>query len=115
MNAGFPVDTEAQLPVLPIGHVKSRITVCRLSAANGTSIPIYSARQLQLNLRSGRWNLWVFVLANVPTFILGIDFLHHYQLLVGASRLQMFDRKSDIKLKGSEARALIYRIAKNVW
>lgn len=109
-NARFLVDTGAQVSVLPVGRLKPRASLLRLSAANGSPISTYGTRQCAVNLGIRRRYLWTFILADVPTGILGIDFLQHYGLLVDSRRLQLIDPSSNIKFTGFEARTDAHRI-----
>ncbi|CAH8647289.1 unnamed protein product [Schistosoma intercalatum] len=109
-NARFLVDTGAQVSVVPRGSSKSQATVLRLRAANGSVIPTYGTRQLAVNLGNRRRYLWTFIIADVPTAILGIDFLQHYELLVDSRRLQLFDTSSNSKFMGCKAHMNAYRI-----
>ncbi|CAH8639289.1 unnamed protein product [Schistosoma guineensis] len=109
-NARFPVDTGAQVSVVPRGSSKSQATVLRLRAANGSVIPTYGSRQLAVNLGNRRRYLWTFIIADVPTAILGIDFLQHYELLVDSRRLQLIDTSSNSKFIGCKAHMNAYRI-----
>ncbi|KAH9586005.1 hypothetical protein MS3_00007070 [Schistosoma haematobium] len=109
-NARFLVDTGAQVSVVPRGSSKSQATVLRLRAANGSVIPTYGTRQLAVNLGNRRRYLWTFIIADVPTAILGIDFLQHYELLVDSRRLQLIDTSSNSKFMGCEAHMNAYRI-----
>ncbi|CAH8618677.1 unnamed protein product [Schistosoma mattheei] len=109
-NARFLVDTGAQVSVVPRGSSKSQATVLRLRAANGSVIPTYGTRQLAVNLGNRRRYLWTFIIADVPTAILGIDFLQHYELLVDSRRLQLIDTSSNSKFMGCKAHMNAYRI-----
>ncbi|CAI2732366.1 unnamed protein product [Schistosoma spindalis] len=82
----------------------------RLRAANGSAIPTYGTRQLAVNLGNRRRYLWTFIIADVPTAILGIDFLQHYELLVDSRRLQLIDTSSNSKFMGFKAHTNAYRI-----
>ncbi|CAH8519923.1 unnamed protein product [Schistosoma margrebowiei] len=109
-NARFLVDTGAQVSVVPRDSSKSQATVLRLRAANGSVIPTYGTRQLAVNLGNRRRYLWTFIIADVPTAILGIDFLQHYKLLVDSRRLQLIDTSSNSKFMGCKAHMNAYRI-----
>jgi hypothetical protein len=109
-NARFLVDTGAQVSVVPVGNDRPRATLLRLCAANGTTIPTFGTRQLTVYLGPRRRYLWTFILADVPTGILGIDFLQHYELLVDSRRLELIDTSSNIKVMGLKAQTDAYRI-----
>ncbi|CAH8620560.1 unnamed protein product [Schistosoma guineensis] len=114
-NARFLVDTVAQVSVVPRGSSKSQATVLRLRAANGSVIPTYGTRQLVVNLGNRRRYLWTFIIADVPTAILGIDFLQHYELLVDSRRLKLIDTSSNSKFMGFKAHMNAYRILGNFY
>ncbi|VDP96252.1 unnamed protein product [Echinostoma caproni] len=98
-----PSDTGARVSVVPIGSSKPRATTLRLCAANGTPIPISGIRQLTVNLKGQRRYPWAFVLANVPTGILGMDFLQYHELLIDSRRLQLINLASNVKVTGLKA------------
>ncbi|MBM6549461.1 hypothetical protein, partial [Streptococcus dysgalactiae] len=64
----------------------------RLQAANETPIDTYGVKLLTLNLSPRREFPWMFVIAEVPLAILGIDFLEHFDLLVDSRRRALIDR-----------------------
>ena len=76
----FLVDTGAAVSVFPPSkQEKGNMCTLTLQAANGTPIPTYGQRSLTLDLGLRRTCRWVFTIANVPTPIIGADFLHHFQ------------------------------------
>ncbi|VDP94857.1 unnamed protein product, partial [Echinostoma caproni] len=109
-NARFLVDTGTQVSVFPVGSSKPRATTLRLCAVNGTPIPTFGTRQLTVNLGWQRRYPWTFILANVPTGIMGIDFLQYYELLVDSRCMQLINPASNIKVTGLKARTDVYRI-----
>ena len=98
------------MSVVPVGSSKHCASQLRLCAANGTPIPTYGTRKLAVNLGPRRRYLWTFIQADVPTGILGIDFLQFYELLVDSRRLRLIDTSSNIKFTGLKARTDVYRI-----
>jgi len=79
----FLVDTGADVSVVPVlpqnRRNKYKIT---LSAANGTPMATFGQKLLQLDLGLRRNFQWLFHIAEVSKFILGTDFLSHFNLLV---------------------------------
>ena len=77
------------MPPSPTDHkVEAGFT---LQAVNNTLIPTYGTHSLTLNLGLRCTFQWVFVIANIPTPILGADFLRHYNLLVDMSHDRLVD------------------------
>lgn len=98
----FLVDTGAEVSVIP--HDPRDATRPRshhLRAANGSTIATYGQRSLTLNLGLRREFRWVFIIAEVPFAILGIDFLHHHDLLVDPRRAQLTDRTTKLLVDGT--------------
>jgi len=70
------VDIGANVSTIPVSrhnriHINDRI----LYAANGTIIPIYGQKLLQLDLGFRRVFQWPFIIADMDTFITESDFL----------------------------------------
>ncbi|XP_065336843.1 uncharacterized protein LOC135937612 [Cloeon dipterum] len=57
-----------------------------LTAANGTSIKLYGVQPMPLNLGLRRDFTWNFIVADVGKPIIGMDLLHHFDLLVDPKR-----------------------------
>ena len=62
-----------------------------LFAANGTRIATYGTVTVSLNLSLRRAFKWRFVVADVQTLIIGVDFLSHYGLLVDPRNKRLLD------------------------
>ena len=93
-----------------IGNDRPRATLLQVCAANGTTILTFGTRQLTVHLGPGRWHMWMFIHENVPTGMLGIDFLQHYELLVDSRRLQLIDISSNNKSSDLKANTDAYQI-----
>ena len=79
----FLLDTGAAVSCLPPTPADRRHPPSStLRAANGTSIRTYGERSVTLDIGLRRRFQWIFVIADVASPILGIDFLRHFQLLV---------------------------------
>ena len=80
----FLVDTGADTCVYPRSSIREQVnkTDYELFAANGTRIATYGTIMMSLDLSLRRIFEWRFVIADVQTPIIGVDFLSHYGLLV---------------------------------
>jgi hypothetical protein len=83
----YLVDTGASFSIFP--H-QSSATPCSplLTGPSGKRIPCWGEKEIELSFH-GRLFRWTFLLAAVQFPILGVDFLHHFKLLVdpAANRL----------------------------
>ena len=109
-NASFLVDTGANVFIVIFGNGRPRANSFLLCAENRTTYITFATRQLLFYLGSKQWNLWKFILVNVPTGILGIDFLQRYELFVDSHRLQPIDTLTSMKLLGLNAHTDAYQI-----
>ena len=97
----FLVDTGAQVSVVPPPADRKRLqSGLNLQAVNDTPIRTYGTRSLTLNLGLRRTFLWVFVIAETTTPILGADFLRHFQLLVDLRHNLLTDTSTNLVVKG---------------
>ena len=96
-NTKFLVDTGATLSIYPASTAeKASLPIypsTRLVAANGTDIKQYGARTINFCL-SGRQYAWKFIIADVNTPLLGLDFLSHHNLLVDVRNRQLLDSET---------------------
>ena len=76
-----------------------------LSAANST-IHTYGYQQLRLDLGLRRDFVWQFVIADVSTAIIGLDFLAHYNLLPDCRKLRLVDNETHRFAPGRKAHSL---------
>ena len=79
-------------------------TTIQLQAANHSPIPTFSEKSLTLNLGFRRTFQWIFVVAKLPTPILGADFLHHFGLLVDVKRGRLVDNTTGLTVRGIATR-----------
>ena len=80
----FLVDTGAHIsaiPPTPAQH-KHPQEGLHLQAVNNSIITTYGNQLLTLDLGLHRSFRWIFVIADVQTSILGVDFLQHFELLI---------------------------------
>lgn len=64
------------------------------NAANNTQIPVYGTRHLSLNFGFTKTFSYNFLVAKVSRPIIGIDFIHHFDLLVDLPGKRLIDRKT---------------------
>ena len=98
----FLVDTGAEVSVIPPtpdDNTGSRTASLRLKAANGTAITTFGERMVTVTL-ARRTFKWVFIIASVPTAIIGIDLLHQYNLLVDARNHKLIDSTTQLAVSG---------------
>ena len=74
------IDTGAEVSVIPPRREdrKRGSTGLSLQACNKSPIKTFGMRSLTLNLGLRRTCQWIFIIADVETPILGVDFLHHF-------------------------------------
>lgn len=101
----FLVDTGADVCVFP----RSRLTEKReksdyeLYAANSTRIATYGLVTLNLDFGLRRAFMWRFIVADVDKPIIGVDFLHHFDLLVDVRRQSLVDQVTSLVTAGRSA------------
>ena len=91
-GARYLVDTGAEVSVLPVGQLdKQHNPTGELKAANGSIIKTYGEEAKTINLGPDKNLRWNFLKAEVPTPIIGIDFLRNFNLWVDTRRCQVVD------------------------
>ncbi|BHF86038.1 hypothetical protein SprV_ctg2602921700 [Sparganum proliferum] len=98
----FLVDTGAQISVIPPTPADRRCPNhgLYLQAVNSSPITTFGFRSLSLDIGLRRLFPWIFVVADVPTAILGADFLAAFDLLVDCRQLRLHDRATTLTVKG---------------
>lgn len=97
----FLVDTGAEVSVLPHNpKLKAHPTSVNLQAVNASPIKTYGERSLTLDLGLRRVFRWVFVVADLPTPIIGADFLRHFNLLVDVKHQRLIDSSTSLTVQG---------------
>nr|VZI50186.1 unnamed protein product [Spirometra erinaceieuropaei] len=71
-----------------------------LQAVNSFPVTTFGFRSLSLDIGLRRVFPWIFVVADVPTAILGADFLAAFELLVDYRQLRLHDRATILTVKG---------------
>lgn len=103
-NSGlnFLIDTGANISVLPVKMAEKRTRTPEnyLYAANGSSIPTYGEKTVNLDLNLRRCYKWKLTTAAVSRPILGADFLRHYDLLVDLHGQRLIDKKTNLSTRG---------------
>jgi len=79
-------------------------TEYELSAANGSRIKTYGFLTLSLHFGLRRQYTWKFVVADVSTPIIGIDFLAAHDLIVDVGNGRLIDRLTSLSIYGSTTR-----------
>lgn len=98
----FLVDTGAQVSVVrPRPEDLRSTSSISLVAANQTPIKTYGERSLTLNLGIRRSFTWVFIIADLPQSIIGIDFLRHFNLMVDPVGHKLVDRLTTLETIGT--------------
>lgn len=81
-----------------------------LFAANGTRIVTYGTITVFLNIFLRRAFKWRFVVTDVQTPIIGMDFLSHYGLLVDPEHKRLLDTTTQPSTRGFAATADVVNI-----
>lgn len=102
----FLVDTGSDLCVFPKSVAKGHKekTSYQLCAANGSAINTYGYAHLVLNLGLRREFNWRFIVADVTTAIIGVDFLSYYNLIVDVRSQRLIDGTTTLATAGLLAR-----------
>ena len=96
-NIRFLIDTGADVSIIPAtANLRTLSPILHIFAANGTKIPVYTRRTLQLNLYLRRSFEWTFYVGNVSQTILGADFIRHFNLLVDVKGQKLVDPLTSI-------------------
>ena len=79
---------------------KTQPTSVNLQAVNASPIRTYGERSLTLDFGLRRAFRWVFIVADLPTPIIGADFLRHYNLLVDVKHQRLIDSSTSLTVQG---------------
>lgn len=95
------VDTGAEISILPATQIdKTRTAVRSLQDVNHTTISTYGERSLTLNFGFRRVFRWIFIVADVPTAIIGAVFLNQFSLIVDIGHGKLLDNMTNFTLTG---------------
>ena len=75
-----------------------------LRAANGTEIPTYGERAVQMDFRLGSTYNWVFHVADVTTPELGIDFLAACHFNINVHNATVTDKFTNVSIKANSTK-----------
>ena len=105
----FLVDTGAQVSILPYTSFPALNGSCNLSlkAVNNSSITTYGEKLMTLDLGLRRNFKWIFIVTDLPTPILGADFLHNFNLLVDLKRCRLVDTTTSLTIPGFSSKTAI--------
>lgn len=101
----FLVDSGADVSVIP-GNAKSKrqnSSNYKLYAANGSEIPTYGIRILDIDLGLRRKFNWPFIIAETSKAILGADFLSKFNLIIDLKGKRLIDDDTKLFTKGELA------------
>ena len=98
----FLVDTGAEVSVLPVSWVSHSTSPAgpTLQAVNHSTIATFGSTSRTINLGLRRTFRWVFLVADVKHPILGVDFLHYFNLLVDVSKGRLIDSITHLQVNG---------------
>ncbi|XP_033361821.1 uncharacterized protein LOC117240074 [Bombus vosnesenskii] len=104
-DLSFLVDTGADISVYSRSKIHRHVkkNAYELFAATGTRIATYGTTAICLNLSLKRAFKWNFVIADVQTPIIGVDFLSHYGLLVDPRNKRLLDTTTQLSSRGYAA------------
>ena len=112
-NVRFLVDSGAEVSLIP-PSAADRAGNARgpsLIAANGAPIRSFGTRETSLQFGSSRFT-YTFIIADVPTGILGADFLRDHTLLVDIGNKCVISGNLSTVIKGHVASPVRYRVSK---
>ncbi|GFV05782.1 retrovirus-related Pol polyprotein from transposon opus [Trichonephila clavipes] len=90
-NLHFLVDSGADCSIIPATSKNKQPSDYKLFAANGTEIPTYGIKVLNIDLGLRREFLFRFIIVKVSKGILGADFLNKFNLLIDIRNKQLID------------------------
>ena len=99
----FLIDTGAEVSILPANHKlvsSTQPTSVKLQAVNSSPISTYGQKSLALDLGLRRTFRWVFIIADLPSPIIGADFLREYGLLVDIKNQKLIDSTTNFIVNG---------------
>ncbi|GBN07564.1 hypothetical protein AVEN_147874-1 [Araneus ventricosus] len=95
-NISFLVDTGSDVSLTPANTYQKK----KLFAANSSTINVYGQKALSLNFNLRRDFLWTFLIADVSIPILGVDFLHYFELVPDLRSKCLRDTKTKLQSVG---------------
>ncbi|GFU73932.1 hypothetical protein TNCV_555571 [Trichonephila clavipes] len=110
-NLHFLVDSGADCSIIPATSKNKQPSDYKLFAANGTEIPTYGIKVLNIDLGLRREFLFPFIIAKVSKGILGADFLNKFNLLIDIRNKQLIDGITNLHVTDND----ILRPSKSPW
>ena len=102
----FLVDTGADVSVLPPSPAeKCHLSPFTFQAVNCSTISSFSEKSMTLDIGLPHSYQWVFIIADIPTPILGADFLAHFGLKVDVQNRLLIDTVTGLSLCGIQSTA----------
>lgn len=95
------MDSGADVSLIPVTTAGTTPCSYTLYAANGTEIPTYGVRTLNLDLGLRRQFQWPFIVAKVSRGIIGADFLNQFHLLIDIHNKKLIDGVTQLSVKGA--------------
>nr|XP_054771363.1 uncharacterized protein LOC129279289 [Lytechinus pictus] len=100
----FLVDTGAEVSIFPHSKLgkpaKVDATNIQLQAVNRSPIKTFGQKSFTINLGLRRVFRWIFVVTDIPTPILGADFLDQFGLLVDIKHRRLIDTTTTLTVQG---------------
>ena len=95
-------DTGAACSIWPLKLLteKPPVSPITLQAVNHSPNPTYGQISRSLDLELRRDFTWVFTVADLPHPILGLDFLHRFNLLVDMRKRRLIDANTELSVTG---------------
>ncbi|GFX70141.1 hypothetical protein TNCV_4615791 [Trichonephila clavipes] len=103
-NLHFLVDSGADCSIIPATSKNKQPSDYKLFAANGTEIPTYGIKVLNIDLGLRREFLFPFIIAKVSKGILGADFLNKFNLLIDIRNKQLIDGITNLHVTDGSVR-----------
>lgn len=99
----YLIDTGSSISVYPVRYLNKKVKSesLKLFAANGSEIKTFGKIKLKLNLGLGYKFFWTFVIAEVTKPIIGVDFMHHYNLVIDVRNNKLIDGRTLRTVVGS--------------
>ncbi|XP_044597350.1 uncharacterized protein LOC123273931 [Cotesia glomerata] len=109
----FLVDSGSVVSILPASKFRKNRNpdILTLYAANSSEITTCGTETIDVNLNLRRQFPWSFIIADVPTPIIGADFLANYNPLIDIANRQLIDSTTQLAVKGETGPIEHYNIS----
>lgn len=97
------IDSGSDVSCIPAPEVSKRMRPesLELFAANNTKIKTFGTKLINIDLGLRRDFKWQFLVATIPTPIIGADFLEHFGLLIDLKRRRLIDGITKLTTQGT--------------